>query len=1038
MSTLRVRLLGAATATTDVASYPFTPDKRYQLLSYLAYQNDWVGREQLLYLFWSDSSSELARNNLRQLLKRVRDLEWVTGLETNGQHLRWRVTSDVMAFKEALSKTQWAEALGHYGGPLLEGLTGDESPEFLNWLELERERIHDSWRMAVHRRAEELEREGWYLEAANLLESLLEGDDLDEEALKVYMKVMVRAGGREGALKAYQDFATRLQEEMDLTPTSELEGLAKAIREGEFNPNPISVIDATLGQKLQDQRFQSQENLSVSLPTMNSTFIGRDLELAEVAEMLAQPDCRLLTLTGVGGVGKTRIAVQVAAQQSPNYPDGVFFAPLEALNSSTLVPFAIADALHLRLEGPDEAISQVTRHIGKKRLLLVLDNFEHLWDGAPIASELLQQCSNLRLLITSRESLNLSEEWRFPVGGLSYPTSASVSLEESQYFDAVRLFVQRIKQVQHGFALSEADLPFVLQICQRLEGSALGLELAAVWTKSLPLSDIVQEISSNLDFLASSSRNASKRHQSIRAVFDYSWQLLTPTEQAVLRKLSVFVGGFSREAARHVADASLPVLAALVDKSLLRLRANGRYTCHLLVNQYAGEKLAEGPHEKAQSEEKHALYYLGFVQEQTSELHTKGRKTARDLLEEDLDNIRAAWGWAVRGANVDLLKRVAFAMSEVFEGRRQEGLGLFSEAVATLDAANPRHHTALGYLLVGQAEQEEFQLFDCGALSVLLERALSFLKPLREERAMAKALRILADCQTTVGNFARAKTMLQEALLIAREHGTPTEIAHTLCDLALAERHASSSEADTKRFMVAALSEMRTLGALNHLAFLLLIYGAYLIYQNQLPEGEALLEESLRLAKELGGDQDFMVYILLDLARTAQKRAPFDPAAFDRAETLLQEALRRASQKNRHAESAALSLLGRVANARHNVAEAQEYFKRSLQMAWQYEQWLTISATLVFVAEMVVQSAPLKAVELLVLVLGQTALEKRDRDEAQRLLDALKTQLSPKDFKEAVTRGEALTLEATVSQVVAGSYAPLSSPHSTPKRSKKR
>jgi DNA-binding SARP family transcriptional activator len=227
MSKMQIHLLGRANVVQGSGLLPFAPDKRYQLLSYLAYQADWVGREQLSYLFWSESSSEQARTNLRQLLKRVRDLKWTSGVEAKGDYLRWSVTSDVAAFKESISRSQWAKALEYYAGPLLEGLEGDESPEFLNWLELERDRLFEQWRVAMRRQAEALEREGSWLEAANLLERLLASDDLDEEVLKAYMNI----AGREPALKAYQDFAQRLGTELSLTPTSELEQLAKAIRE---------------------------------------------------------------------------------------------------------------------------------------------------------------------------------------------------------------------------------------------------------------------------------------------------------------------------------------------------------------------------------------------------------------------------------------------------------------------------------------------------------------------------------------------------------------------------------------------------------------------------------------------------------------------------------------------------------------------------------------------------------------------------------------------------------------------------------------
>jgi predicted ATPase/DNA-binding SARP family transcriptional activator len=1012
MTRVQVHLLGRAKVRFDTSEAQFLPDKRFHLLTYLAYQEDWVGREQLLYLFWSESVGESARNNLRQLLRRVRDLEFAS-LEMKGQYLRWPVTSDVAAFKGAVSKTRWAEALGHYTGPLLEDFIAEESPEFSTWLDLERERLREQWRLAVQRRAEELETQGWYLEAAGLLKTLVDGDDLDEQALKAYMKMTVQAGGREQALEAYQDFATRLREELDLSPTTDLEQLAKAIRAGDL-PVPKT--------KPAQLPAQVATRTTASLPTSGSAFVGRDLELAEVSELLSKEECRLLTLTGVGGVGKTRMALQVAAQLSHGYPDGVCFVNLDALDAPGPLPVTVADALKLRLEGPDDALIQITKHLAHKRLLLVLDNFEHLLEGAPLASELIRQCPHLKLLVTSRESLNLSEEWRFPMGGLSYPEQKSVSLEESQYFDAVRLFVQRVKQVQPGFVLSQDDLPFVLQICQKLEGSALGLELAAVWAKTLPLAEIAKEISDNLDFLASSSRNAKKRHQSIRAVFDYSWELLTPKEQEVLRKLSVFVGGFSKEAARQVADASLPILAALVDKSLLRVSPNGRYDRHMLVYQYSQEKLAEVPQEKEQTESKHGAYYLQLLREQVGFSHTAKRKVARQILAQDYNNIHTSWAWAVAQKQPEIIRHTAFALSDFFEGHRQDGLETFARAAAALGETNPqhwdtKHRAALAYVLLGQAIQQRSLSNSPKKTKALSERAVALLEKLEDDYGLARGLCELADDEAALGHHAKAQELLTEALTLARRAGEPTLIGRILCLRSLQNRETASAQ-EARDFIEGALRELSEMGSSNHQAYLLLIYGASLVYEGHLEEGEARLEESLRLSDDLGGEQDFRVYIFLDLARAAHKRG-----AFEESEALLRQARLEAEHLSlKRPESEILWLLGRAKAAQGAFAEAHDHFARSLRVAWDKGQEAFIATALVYLAELrLLEGKPERAAELLTVARGQ-ALDKRERDEMEPLVRTLKQQLSRENFKKAEARGRALSLGAVVFQVLAESY----------------
>jgi tetratricopeptide (TPR) repeat protein len=394
-------------------------------------------------------------------------------------------------------------------------------------------------------------------------------------------------------------------------------------------------------------------------------------------------------------------------------------------------------------------------------------------------------------------------------------------------------------------------------------------------------------------------------------VFDYSWQRLTVTEQEALRKLSVFNGGFTREAAGRIAEVPLPLLAALMDKSLLYLTTAGRYDCHALVAQYSREKLSEHIEEKTHCEETHASYYLTLVQEQAGMIHNKNRKVAWQRVEDELDNIRSAWAWAIANTKVEVLEASAFALSDVLEGRRQEGLSLFSQAARVLDEMNPAHRVPLAYVLIGLVEQPGTQPFNYDTGTNVCKRGLALLGTGAQPRAVARALHVLGCCENNMGRFSEARWLLQEALELARQHGTPEEIGRTLCNLALLERHTSQSEEQTKGFMIQALGELRELGNLNHLSYLLLLYGAYLVYQDHVAEGEGLLRESLQLAEELGGDQEFVLYILIDLGRAAHKRAQFDEA-----ERLFQEALRRSRERSKHGEVAALFLLGRVATAK--------------------------------------------------------------------------------------------------------------------------
>ena len=339
------------------------------------------------------------------------------------------------------------------------------------------------------------------------------------------------------------------------------------------------------------------------LPVHGTPFVGREAELPEVTQLLAQHECRLLTMTGVGGVGKTRLAQEVVRGLLglELFNDGVFFVPLEALTSAGSISNALADALGLVLSGQVDAGIQVVRFLSEKRTLLVLDNFEHLLEGTPLLVDLMRNCPHLKLLVTSRERLNLESEWVFGVEGLAVPKAGGTTLERAGYYSAVQLFVQRAKRAQQRFSLTPEALPAVTRICQLVEGLPLAIEMAASWLRILFPQGIVEQLEKGLDVLEASNRDLPERHSSIRAVFDHSWDLLSEVERGVLRCLSVFHGGFSLEAASEVAEVTLPILASLGSKSFLTLTPAGRYEQHPLVLEYARERLAEQPGDRART-----------------------------------------------------------------------------------------------------------------------------------------------------------------------------------------------------------------------------------------------------------------------------------------------------------------------------------------------------------------------------------------------------------------------------------------------------
>jgi DNA-binding CsgD family transcriptional regulator len=325
-----------------------------------------------------------------------------------------------------------------------------------------------------------------------------------------------------------------------------------------------------------------------NLPVYGTRFIGREKELQDLIDLLQDPQVRLVTIAGPGGIGKTRLGVEAARAQLGQFLDGIFLVPLAALNSVTEIVPAIARQIHLALKSDAEPEEQLRSHLRTKRMLLLLDSFEDVLDGAELVARLLAAASGLKILATSQRSLNLQLEWVRYLDGMQLPSSESD--EDFKTYGAVRLFLDRVRQANGDFSPDE-HRACVIEICQLVQGVPLAIELAAAWLKTLSCNDVVAEIRRSLDFLATDQPDVDPGHHSMRAVFDHAWRLLTEEERQVLMRLSVFPGGFSRTAAEQVAGASLQTLSGLIEKSFLTQSPSGRYEIHGLLRRYSAQEL---------------------------------------------------------------------------------------------------------------------------------------------------------------------------------------------------------------------------------------------------------------------------------------------------------------------------------------------------------------------------------------------------------------------------------------------------------------
>ncbi len=532
------------------------------------------------------------------------------------------------------------------------------------------------------------------------------------------------------------------------------------------------------------------------LPVEATPLVGRQKELADLLSLLADPTCRLVTLAGPGGVGKTRLALSAARCLEPDLPDGAAFVALAPLTSVRFVVPAIAEALGFGFSGPANPQDQLFAHLRDSRMLLVLDNFEHLLadDAAELVVELLQAAPALKLLVTSREVLNVQAEWVYVVPGLA-------GLDEAGG-EGVQLFRQRAQRADVGFVPSAADLRAIARICRLVEGLPLAIELAAGWVRTLSCVEIAEEIERNPTGLAGSMRDLPARHRSLRTVFEHSWVLLPAQEQAVLMKLSVFRGGFRRAAAEAVAGATLELLSALAAKSLVRRGAGGRYDLHELVRQDAGERL-RGSGEEEVTRQAHSKWVITFARTAQSHQYTPAAAAWLDEVEREHHNVRETFRWALEPVNGETAEhRLAAGMAllgALFEfwfvrGHHHEALSFAEQLLARPAAARClrerlpvlTHSGYFYYLLDRHAEAR-----------VVLDEAVRLSQSLGDRAQQALALEHWALVAMAEGDPAAAQEALAKSLGLWRELKAGFQQAGVLShlgDIALAQQDFGGAE----------------------------------------------------------------------------------------------------------------------------------------------------------------------------------------------------------------------------------------------------
>jgi predicted ATPase/DNA-binding XRE family transcriptional regulator len=555
-----------------------------------------------------------------------------------------------------------------------------------------------------------------------------------------------------------------------------------------------------------------QRHMPGSLAAQLTPCIGRVAELLELAQTLTDPTCRLLTVVGPGGIGKTRLALEVAQALGQQTRDSVYFVALAPLRATEHIVPAIADALDFRFQAdnrlPKQQLLDYLRH---KQVLLLLDNFEHLHDGVDLLQELLHGCPELRLLVTSRERLQLHSETVFVLDSLDFPSGTLT--QAALAYSAVQLFVETAHRTHPKFTLDATNEQDVVRICRLVSGIPLGIILAAAWVKLLSPAEIVTELGQGFDFLEAEFRDLPTRQRSMRAVLTQSWLRLTTAEQAVFMRLAVFRGGFTRQAVQSVAGASLHTLSSLTNKSLVQRDANGRYTIHELLRQYAEAEL-EAAGQTADACAAHCTYYTDFLQQHEADIKGPRQVAALDEIEADFENVRAAWHWAIVQrdyASVGSALESLYWFCEM-RSRFQEGLELLRsgrERLAPLAGEAP--HPIWGQLMSRMVGQNS-----------------AFYEPLIESRA-------------------RVAT----GLAIAQKDENQAELAFCLWRLAVVA-YLSEDAIGAIPYFEESLAHYEVLDDRFYQGYLLKDFGILYITLGQSDRGDALVQQSLHIRRETG------------------------------------------------------------------------------------------------------------------------------------------------------------------------------------------
>jgi predicted ATPase/DNA-binding SARP family transcriptional activator/DNA-binding CsgD family transcriptional regulator len=929
VETVRVRLLGSfqvSVGERNIEGKEWRLRKAATLLKLLALApNHRLHREQAMETLWPELGARAASNNLGVTLHGARrTLEPDPAISSIYLSLRdeqlalcpgGRLWVDVEVFKEAATTARRSRDPAAYRAAI-ELYAGELLPEdrYEEWAEGKRQELRSSYLFLLVELAGHYEQRGEYEPSIEVLRRVLSEEPSHEEAHVGLMRLYALSERREEALSQYGRLDEALSEELGAKPEAASRHLFEEIAAGRF----------PTGHQPSTGLPQPAEDSLHNLPASRTSFVGREREMLEVKRTLAMT--RILTLTGVGGSGKTRLALEVVRDFVGAYPDGVWLVELASLSESTLVSQAVAGALGVPEQPGRPLLETLVETLREKQLLLVLDNCEHLMDAcAHLVDTVLDSCPRVRILATSREALSVEGEVRWLVYPLSVPDpSQSPTVGELEGYESVRLFVERAWRRNPAFTLAQQNAKAVAEVCLKLEGIPLAIELAAARAGTLSIEQMARRLEDSLKLLAANDRTAQPKQRTLRGTLDWSHELLSEPERKLFARLAVFAGGWALEAAETVGTGDgieesqvLDLLSRLVEKSLVLTESTEaiemRYRMLEPVGQYAQEKLGESGVTEA-LRRRHAAYFLTLAEEAEPKLLGPEQTKWLERLETEHDNLRAALKWLL-GRGDELGLRLAGALSRFWyirgylsEGRRwlEEGLAVGGGMVVSPERAKAL--AGAGWLAEAPGDYEWARAAH--------EESLGIYRRLGDEKGIASSLANLGRVALFQGDQERASELLEESLAVLRESRNEWDLSRVLTSIGIIALRRGDHDRAVSSFEEA-LSLHRNAGDVRGVAVSLNNLGFAMLFCGDNKRAMTLFEEALARDRE-NRDVEGIATSLVNLGLAALSRGMIGRAAklLEESLTVLQEV------QNKHATVECLEAMAAVAGAQGQIRRA--------------------------------------------------------------------------------------------------------------------